>query len=326
MKQASFRATPLSGLAQQKGELTMVTSAGHWFRILLLAGLLILPILIAAANEGDQGTTKALDRVQSPSELADIYKGLLIRASDETLNHLKAKNHTGIAIQAAWECVRRTMNLSLRGDEEPERIDPSAIQRFLGFVEGRLAVSPPDWWEKRLAKAKYRNRDDAMLILGLGWIHPYPVSQTAANIFAPRGVTAKRVREGLSISVKNETLAVPLAVLKKADEMSEKTGARWDSLSIAVVDKERFVVVFYPSEYSEFPLFCLSKSTGKVLWEAEVWPGIPHGSGGDYSQVAEIKIADGLVYIFGLTEYAAYLEAFSLSNGENKFHFGTSYY
>ena len=62
----------------------------------------------AHAGEDDDLVEK-VRQAEDPVELRDVYKKACGSASREELDRLKTCRHPGIAIQAAWEEVRRTI-------------------------------------------------------------------------------------------------------------------------------------------------------------------------------------------------------------------------
>jgi hypothetical protein len=298
-----------------------------------MCAILTPPFISTASSQEDQNFEAAVRKAVDVGELADVYQNLLNQASNETIDRLKMSCNTGIAIRASWEVVRRTMTAALLGTDEPERIDPEAMQHFLGFVEGRLRINPPKWWKCRMARAMYRNSEDWMVLLGPEWIRPMPYSETKSFIAAPRGTSVERENGGLRIVLEQgKVLYVPEAVLKQAEQennLDRRIGERLRRLDAVVVDKERFLVAFYmDNQETEYPLFCLGCSSGKVLWKANVWAGYSHLAGRPHDffvHLTDIRIADGVIYVFGLTSLSAYIEGFSLTDGKNKFHFSTSY-
>ena len=176
-----------------------------------------------------------------------------------------------------------------------------------------------------MAKAVYRNRKDWMILPGVEWIRPFPYASTRANIDAPQGTSVERKKDGLRIVLGHEVLYVPESVLKKTEEQNAEQ-SRVQSLDIVVMDAQRFLLALYGHRAEEYSLFCISRASGKVLWEARVWAEYPRISGIDFPQhVTNIQIANGVVYVFGLTDYSAYVEAFSAADGKSQFRFGTSY-
>jgi hypothetical protein len=291
------------------------------------------PSASAAAPEENSEITRAICKAENAWDLARVYEEMCDQTSKETLDDLKVNKHTGIAIRAAWEMVRRTMNADLHGDDEPERLDPKAIQRFLGFLEGRLSTRLPWWFESRLAKAEYHNRRDWMIYPGIGWIHPNPgMGASVDHIFVPRGMSIKKTRDGLKLVLGRDVLSVPTTVVKIAERIRGDEGDKDDvggegavSLNATVVDRDRFLIAIYTFDCQEYPLLCVSRSTGKVIWQASVWPGVPRVAGNPFSQLTDLRIVKSDVLIFGLTDCLAYVEGFSLSDGKNRFHFSTSY-
>src|SRR5262249_23852158 len=99
-----------------------------------------------------QGTLKAPYPHQARARYARLFK----EAGSEGIRKLKLHPNAGAALRAAWEEVRLTLP-----EEEQHRAvrpDPQRLQRFIGFVEGRLPVEAPDWWVKTLPEAQCYKR------------------------------------------------------------------------------------------------------------------------------------------------------------------------
>jgi hypothetical protein len=307
--------------------------------ICLALALLVIalsPFVITVWPQENPRIVEAVEKTRCPDVLQQVYEKMYKGASRETIDRLKTSSHTGIALRAAWEIVLRDgMTADLRGKPPMLAVDSSTMQRFLGFVEGRLRVTPPRWWMSELATAKY------------GWLHGPTVwpedlkslreklcSTTKALIHAPHGASVERVGGGLRIVLKSdEALSVSKSLLKEVeDEQSfdpEFGGDGKDSIDVVVVDSERFIVAFYRNTTDEqYPLYCISRLSGKIVWKANVWEAAPSMAGSIedfFVHVAAIRIAGDMVYVFGMTSASAYVDAFSLIDGKNRFHFSTSY-
>lgn len=301
---------------------------------------------------------RLVEQVQQAKDvdaLGDVYDKACGSAWGWELERLKKCQNPGIAIQAAWEEVRRTIptktperkpmpakNNTTAMARSPTRINPEALLCFLEFVESHLSVSMPWWWKDAISKASYmfgtadslahRDRGIGCLTSPESWNYLvyYP---TQAGLEAPVGISVVTTNSGLRISKGRESFDIPMSVIKKANEsMSDDILAPRGvcCVNMAAVDAERFVIVFCISGIARgFPLLCVSRSTGKIIWEARVWMARPIG-GHYFSYLVprfpiDIKVANDAVYVFGLCLKSAYIEAFSLADGKNVFRFSTSY-
>ena len=202
-------------------------------------------------------------------------------------------------------------------------ISPEALQRFLGFVEGRLRVRQPKWWKDAMAKAEYGfGTADAQGREVWTSAPPdfYVLRQPGIReIQVPTGTSAVPTSGGLRVTVGRETFIVPKSVV---------AGVKDHCLIAFPADDDRFVATLHPGLPVAYPLFCISRSSGKIIWQAQVWLGDNiGGSIGGYvpPPPTSIEVADGVVYVFGTGYWLAYVEAFSLADGKNLLRFSTSY-
>ena len=272
----------------------------------------------------------AVDGAWCSTVLGHVYDETFAGASREKIAALQTSRNTGVAMTAAWQLLKDAAAAQPAGEGLAREIAPPAIQRFLGFTEGRLRVTLPQWWERSLAKGQWAHgsgvlpRDIEALREKLLW-------NTKALIHAPRSASVERVDAGLHIRMKSgELLEVPKPVLAEVENEyfdSDFEGDENDSVDFAVVNGERFLVAFYENDPGEsYPLYCLDRKSGRVLWKAKVWEGVTGiGSTGPhwFTHVAGIRLAGDAVYVFGLTSVSAYVNGFSLSDGRNRFHFNT---
>ncbi len=114
-----------------------------------------------------------IQRVLNPEysdDLGNAVAQLVTKASRKQLQEYETHSHNTIALHAAWEEVKRATSISrakLLQSEDKDRTDPiismdrPALRQFIGFVEGRLQVTPPKWWRAKLLRSKtYWHRDN----------------------------------------------------------------------------------------------------------------------------------------------------------------------
>lgn len=298
------------------------------------------PKLNASEEEGK--VFEKMHTAKTADELATVYGELFTDASNERLTRLKMHRHTGIALQAAWEAVRRTFPKHVSQDQNDKKnntqIKPEVMAHFLGFVEGRLRVCPPKWWKEGMIDTGYDDDSKNIIARKILWI-PRPddfYSLGAGDVpTGPAGTSVVKRRDGLNISVGRDKIEL-------SNKVSERVMVYFNSKDTEIgigglsslfivpvaIDSERFVVAFHAG-IGCYPLLCVSRTTGKILWETSVFGASWLSSGGLGGGIPEspvgIQVADGVIYIFGFGPHSAYIEAFSLTDGKNLFRFSTSY-
>src|SRR5579863_3779443 len=84
----------------------------------------------------------------SPYDLAPAsgrrFRKLFEAVGDEGLVRLQNHAHNTIAIQTAWQRV--VGGVPEEEQEDAARLDRDKLNWFVGFLEGRACVKPPEWW------------------------------------------------------------------------------------------------------------------------------------------------------------------------------------
>ena len=141
-----------------------IDATAEQMKHILLSSRVVLAICVVvlmsrSSGADSEGDGKLLEQVQQAKNLKDLakaYEKACETASKEELDRLKTCRQSGIAIRAAWEEIRRTIPADTpRRESTNRRINSEAMQRFLGFVEGRLPVRLPWWWKDAMARADY---------------------------------------------------------------------------------------------------------------------------------------------------------------------------
>jgi hypothetical protein len=257
----------------------------------------------------------AIDRCQKPQQLKDAYSALLKNASPKRIRELKKNPHVGLALCAAWREALRTgtPTQGYRATADP------AFAKFVGFVDGRLPVDIPEWWEINVATSMIT--DDH----GVAYHRhdPYPWIDIKARILLPKGVSIKAVDDGTEIGIGNTRVVLPAKVLEQARV----------SLGMVspVVDGDSVFVVAGTSGPSDAPILCrIERNTNKILWVRELWTGgrltsISLGPMFVSHLVEPVVGRDGNVYVFGTAAICAYIEGFSRTDGTVRLRFSTAY-
>jgi hypothetical protein len=249
---------------------------------------------------------------ESSSEAVKGYAKLFKTPTPELTRQLKGLPQDGIALRAAWE------EAILKGKirEDSTKLDRQvAIARFLGFVEGRLGISLPVWWEEAIHKAG--NEGKGHIGPGLPKNPYHHVASGRWEFDMPNGQSISRTDDSTTISFCDETMSIPKALV------DEVIGGRMSVL----IEKDRCFVASHNTLGYSYPLTCLDRKTGKLLWKASVWDWasrIPGATGTWYEYVSVVGKNDR-VYVIGTGVHNFYIDAFDQKTGKNVFRFANCY-
>lgn len=299
------------------------TSRGSWpFFLGLLA---FFNSSLANADEPKPFNPVAeIAAADSGPKLNAVYSRLFLKADWKTIDELKGHDHDGIALQAAWEEVRRSIPQEgpkrLLGERAP-LLDAKKTHRFIGFVEGRLKVTPPPFWEDllRRARAERRIKWDEVLTTDLKrylyLLQENPIGQDGKrNVMAPFDLSVDEFKQGTSLEVEidKKTLTVPL------------TNAPW-GINAWPVGRNRYVVALVSSISPHHEIICIDGGDQSVVWKSRVWGETlgPIRSGWSPAHFVDARLSGDRLLIFGVTFDRIYIEGFSIADGKNLFRFSS---
>lgn len=279
--------------------------------------------ILCRAEETNSLPTKGVDSVHT---LNEVYNRLVRNAPSGKLREIRAGDDIGIALQAAWEEVRRESRIPHTVEDDYVRrcrIDRSRVERFVAFMEGRLSIRVPVWWEELLQRSLLSAAANGNVDLsvspkkhGLYYVNEVAIGTEDDDvIWVPNRIDSiSRDSENLTISVGEHELVVPRLLRDP-----------W-GLNVASVGKHRWIVAMHSNGHPGFPLLCIDADTQNELWRADVWGEFPiFKSGAGFFHWVDFSPRNESVYVFGALNNAFYVEGFSLSDGQNLFRFSTSY-
>lgn len=238
----------------------------------------------------------------------------LFHGADETkLRALRVGGNDTLAVRAAWERIRA--GLPSEDLEDACKIKEAALQRFIGFVEGRVGITVPDWWEKAMMNARAYSRSN--VFFEKPTLEKY--KKTSGGFRAPKPIQV--IGDDGSFTI---TDGVSLAILGKAlCEYSEK---HLNGEIDAMFSDARCYIVVHANRCSPYRLFCTENKSGRIVFEKSVWAS---AQSGHYSGVGwhwvDILVVKGRVWVFGVGDDGAYLESFDTRSGVSTFRFGTAF-
>jgi hypothetical protein len=279
-----------------------------------LAGFMSCPLASAlftqmaraqAAEPPIAALTEALDQRFPDIEVRSDWCAAFVRFSITELGELMHDPSGIVAVRSAWEAEARRIAV---GDEA----DALRMQRFLGFVEGRVGAAPPVAWERGLLTVTSGGSATRFFPT------PPKVNATRSRFRVPDDISFEVVDGFGRIKVADRSTSFPIGVLDELSDSDNPTLA-------AIVDVDCGVVAAYSDTGDPLVLVCLESKTGTVKWNAYGWgTGMAIATGQGHSHTVELVIANGGVFVFSIGAFAATIERFDLENGKATFRFCTA--
>jgi hypothetical protein len=270
-------------------------------------------------QQSDPAIQQAANRLLGCKSLRQAYEEYTAWFEDadlHTLQLLTKHENAQVAVWAAW----RELLLAIPKHEDrlKDVPDPKTLERFLGFLEGRLHVVAPRWWEQEFLGMKVGSFG-AMTV-------PSPkvelYERTERWLWATNNCSVHESKGNTYLQIGGESTALPPAVDNAIKEHN------YHRLS-AEADRSRCYLVTHTSICSRSPLYCLDRQSGKVLWRTEIWADWTMALGGGGSNlgfhVITLSVKNDRLLVFGIGPRCCYLEEFRCENGQNVFRFCTIY-
>ena len=295
-------------------------------RYLCAVCTLTIIFTIDISSRADETSRLPTTGVNSIEGLNEVYNRLVRNAPSEKLREIRTGDDIGIALQAAWEEVRRETRIPHTPEDDYEtwcRIDRSSTERFLAFVEGRLTVRVPEWWEALMRRSLASAAADGNVALTVtpGKRDPFYMNKAVIGadetnlIWMPDRIRSiSRDHENLTISIGGDDLVVS-PVLSKI----------W-GLNAMCVGQHRWIVAMHSAGHPGYPLLYVDAVTQNEVWRADVWGEFPiFKSGGGFFHWVDFRVHNDSILVFGALNNSFYVEGFTIAEGTNLFRFSTSY-
>lgn len=268
----------------------------------------------------------------TPDEYDSLFKSL----DTEAIRQLKFHQHKGISLRAAWiEFVSAATEP--KDGERRKTVEPFRAHRFLGFVEGRLGVSVPRFWETTLLSARPDvyldgNRPDNGSVTFPRQDHLF-YQKTESGLSAPPGVSLKEGPEDWLLTVGNKSIRLPVSLLKELTDGHLPDGYRECIGVTALLSADDCYLVLHSVACEPYKLVHLDPRTRKVRWkvdvEAHVRGFVTGGTTYDFTDWrfhwVTLVEKNGVLFVFGVSMECVYIEAFRTKDGTNLFRFSTGY-
>jgi hypothetical protein len=284
--------------------------------------LTLLGLIISVPNAVGSDLPKAdpldgkIQKVLAAFDLlreGEAFQALFQAAGDTGLPQLKLHAHDTIALQAAWREVLLTVP-----EKEPARAvrpDRSKLDWFLGFLEGRGRLRIPSWWREAVLKTRANRRDNV-------YFEFEQVYEKAGldHVAAPPGTTLTKEKGKILLKVEKQPATMPQSLLRTAHTAAGEVF--YCNVSALMAPKRCYVAVHGNAGYA-YPLACIERDSGQVVWKSTVWAAWCGGTTGIHFERVTVTQQDERIVVFGVSTTGAHVEAFRASDGKNLFRFST---
>jgi hypothetical protein len=228
----------------------------------------------------------------------------------------RVHQYTSASLDEAWDRIRRAIP-EKEGKESKREVDGRLLQRFLGFLEGRLRVNLPKQWERSVGAARAFHRDNIV----------FDVDRKRRMIRGTHGFYLDRQnklnvrRNSAELVVDRVSIGIPMDAYKRLTAM--KPTHRCSQLSV-LVSGDRCFIANYANTGTPFFLLCLNRTSNEVEWQSEA-----KGSGvGAYlgvgSHAVYLAENDESIVAFGVEGISIHIEGFDKKSGRRQFWFSSA--
>jgi hypothetical protein len=258
---------------------------------------------------------RLLDFVSNSRESQRAYRLLFARVGVRGLPRLQTIHNDSIALQSAWEAVALTV--PVEQGKTVYQPDSQELNWFLGFLQARTKVSPPDWWRQVVLRARANRRDN--ILPDKTKTVPYHLAGID-RVRCPVNAAVEKDGDSLIYRVGADRISIPEEIQEGVDR-----GHFVDTASGCFTDKRVFLAVHdnigYPHKVG-----CIDRSSGKLLWRASAcgcwWDG---ASGHHESWVSVGATDDDRVFVFGAASVGFYLHGFRSSDRRSLVRFSSNF-
>ena len=199
-----------------------------------------------------------------------------------------------------------------------------ALSRFIGFVEGRLGVEIPQFWERSIFTADitqqgltvFKPVDSDMPYREVRESEKPPgVGHQMIGMISPRQASIRHDGTNWQFILGQEQFVMPRECIGSYD---------YERLCVYVTSGEAYLALHWDSGYS-YKLVCFDRGKAAIRWKSGVWGYNEFFTNGDSSHWVAMIEANGELVVFGISADNAYIQCFRQADGEPTLRFGTIY-
>lgn len=312
--------------------------------------LSICPInlLMADENDGLPMRSPRIDKILN-SEYSDatgsVFSVIDLSAEEYGLlapTNLTCSRNLVIAVQSKWASI--IQNTAHHNVEETSFETQMAM--FIGYLEGKLQVVPPKWFQELLLQGAWYDAEDelrnglevlsdarcacAEFSLRDNSLFDQMLEQND-NLYAlcyyDQNRSSHMVKEW--VTTKRGTENTLLITLNNGDKISLRLKQEVIDPSVVCCHRHKgcYTILILNQFGSRVPIYCLDAKQDKILWTAESWSTrFSHGFEGVLPHAAVSIVDSGnRITVFGTAFKSIYIEQYSASSGFCTFRFSSDY-
>ncbi len=215
-------------------------------------------------------------------------------------------------IYSAWNQIKERKRLDL------------AIERFLGFLEGRTGSKVPECWERHVRTASFNGEQPAEF--EIVWHAPFQATDFNLLVSVTKGIRLEKLSGAWRLSDGEST--VPFLGFDSVKGISKYGDIELSCKYIAVdlLKNSAGAVVCFPQRApSPFKVMLLDNA-GDRLWDVDVECQSPTSAPTSPSidnLTTEIVVESEKVFVYGISRGVCFLECFDLTTGTVVFRFSS---
>lgn len=241
---------------------------------------------------------------------------------------MTSKDHNA-AITAAWARVLSASGAEMTRDiyRPMHRLPSSSLNRFFGFIDGRLRILSPPTWQASIESAELLTNGLARITIAA------PSTWTSLNNNAGQGLHMTRQGTRLRLSRRTGNIGsvgVPGSVLLPEDfsrELLEKASHGELPVTDALFAGSSLVVAVVNAELPESRIYCFSisePSSPENVWVTDALAFGSEGYQGNTNWFTELRFYQDDIYAFSCSDEQATIHQVNLRNGQLKKIFSTA--
>jgi len=235
-----------------------------------------------------------------------------IRGVGQDLHQLSSLHNDELktAIGAAWERLASTSKSPNPGAQ---------LNRFVGFLEGRLCVDIPISWEEALLSSSFSK--DKQFHLGFTQKATFSSSRTS-HIQISNGF---QLVDNDGWKLRGKTVEIPLPGLEPKSHELKIGNSRYNCRFMCVWELKNNdgVVIGFPIDSPKPYPICLIGTDGNLLWQSKIQCGERRESsnieiGFMQPQVEFESNEKPTLFLFGMASGTAYIESINIADGKTQ--------
>lgn len=233
------------------------------------------------------------------------------------------------AVMAQWKIAISSQSVKQVSKQNLQSIPGEKIQRFVGFVEGRLHINLPEWWEE-IANSATSSGIDRSISVEVKKNPNWRADKKSGLILHENLESAIASNLRLDVLLKN---SLEQFQLDFSQEIPTKFLLDNSSTCVNISKQDALYVTIHSSMGQRYKISKHNLLDGKLLWSSFVWtmPAPPGGGSGisRHGHFSEILFTDEVVYVVGATpggqQGVIYIEGFNRLNGDPLIRFSSEY-